>query len=241
MRLTLVPAYVQGDRAPDTLMAALKRADRLPVDVVLLVRGGGSFEDLNAFNDEALVRVIAGMQKPVIAGIGHETDETLAGLAADYAASTPTAAAERLGEEKTQWEQRLNRFQRDLREGVERRVLTEEQYLDEVAEAMKNWMRVNVTEKAGRCTSKGAQLTLIARSHLKNAEAQLKQLQLSQAIRLALRNRSSTLDWCARALSVPNLVGKRREDLERRAERLHQAIHEKLNGKKERVTVYSRL
>lgn len=89
------PATVQGDGAGDTIVAALRRAGRARgVDVVLLVRGGGSLEDLMAFNDESVARAIRACPVPVVTGIGHETDVTIADLVADHRAATPSAAAE---------------------------------------------------------------------------------------------------------------------------------------------------
>ena len=108
VRLMLSPAYVQGEAAPKSLIEGLERAERVAPDVILLVRGGGSFEDLAAFNDEALVRTIRRMKVPVVAGIGHESDETLATLAADVGASTPTAAAEALGHDQRYWDRCLD-------------------------------------------------------------------------------------------------------------------------------------
>jgi exodeoxyribonuclease VII large subunit len=106
--VTIAPASVQGDGAPRELIQALVslyavaqapvKADSVPLDVILLVRGGGSMEDLWAFNDEQLVRTMARSPVPVISGVGHETDFTLADFVADLRAPTPTAAAELVSE-----------------------------------------------------------------------------------------------------------------------------------------------
>ncbi|MES1927310.1 exodeoxyribonuclease VII large subunit [Salinisphaera sp. T31B1] len=89
------PVPVQGEAAPPAIVAALQRASaRADCDVLLLVRGGGSLEDLWAFNDEAVARAIVACRVPVVAGVGHEVDVTIADFAADVRAATPTAAAE---------------------------------------------------------------------------------------------------------------------------------------------------
>ncbi len=95
LNVIVYPSPVQGADAPGALVAALRlAAARREVDTLLLVRGGGSFEDLWSFNDESLVRAIVASPIPVICGVGHESDVTLADLAADLRAATPTAAAE---------------------------------------------------------------------------------------------------------------------------------------------------
>ncbi|WPL17609.1 Exodeoxyribonuclease 7 large subunit [Thiorhodovibrio winogradskyi] len=93
--LLIYPAQVQGEGAAASLIAALERAKaRADCDLLILARGGGSFEDLMAFNDEGLVRAIRACTIPVLTGIGHEVDFSLADLAADRRAATPSAAAE---------------------------------------------------------------------------------------------------------------------------------------------------
>jgi exodeoxyribonuclease VII large subunit len=91
----LYPTQVQGEAAPAQIVAAINLAGRrCDVDVLIVARGGGSIEDLWAFNDEAVARAIADSPMPVVSGIGHETDFTIADFAADLRAATPTAAAE---------------------------------------------------------------------------------------------------------------------------------------------------
>ncbi|MDR1425047.1 MAG: exodeoxyribonuclease VII large subunit [Azoarcus sp.] len=98
LAVTIYPSAVQGPEAPrqlcDALQNATRRAKKDGIELVLLVRGGGSIEDLWAFNDEALARAIAACPLPVVSGIGHETDFTIADFAADLRAPTPTGAAE---------------------------------------------------------------------------------------------------------------------------------------------------
>ena len=90
----IFPSQVQGDTAPQTIAEALKKADSDGCDVIILTRGGGSYEDLMAFNAEEVARAVAGCVTPIISAVGHETDTTLADYAADVRAPTPSAAAE---------------------------------------------------------------------------------------------------------------------------------------------------
>lgn len=93
--IILAPTAVQGNDAPPGIVAALEKLNRIVrPDVILVARGGGSIEDLWAFNDERVARAIAASQTPVISGVGHETDFTIADFVSDLRAPTPTAAAE---------------------------------------------------------------------------------------------------------------------------------------------------
>jgi exodeoxyribonuclease VII large subunit len=91
--IVVAETYVQGPRAPDAIVAAIGELCRRGVDVLVLARGGGSFEDLLPFSDERVVRAVAACAVPIVTAVGHEQDTPLCDLAADARASTPTAAA----------------------------------------------------------------------------------------------------------------------------------------------------
>jgi len=107
LRISILPALVQGDEAPAALIRQLGCANRYKLgDVIIIGRGGGSLEDLAAFSDEALVRAVAASSIPVISAVGHETDWSLCDYAADLRAPTPSAAAELVSASTTERKQR---------------------------------------------------------------------------------------------------------------------------------------
>lgn len=110
--ILLAPVLVQGEGAPESIVRGLKCIGGQNVDVVIIGRGGGSVEDLWAFNDEQVVRAIRDCPVPVISAVGHETDYTLADLAADMRAPTPSAAAELAVRERAALEEELNQLGR---------------------------------------------------------------------------------------------------------------------------------
>jgi exodeoxyribonuclease VII large subunit len=106
---------VQGDAAcPAVVQALAEFPKRAPVDVILLARGGGSLEDLWCFNHESIARAIRACPVPVVTGIGHEIDFTIADFAADLRAPTPTGAAERVSPDVAEWQERLARRRLEL-------------------------------------------------------------------------------------------------------------------------------
>lgn len=130
----LYPTPVQGAGAGAQIAAAIRTAGaRAECDVLLVCRGGGSLEDLWAFNDEAVARAIAMSPMPVVSGVGHETDFTLADFAADLRAPTPTAAAELASPVRAELLQQLDHRARVLRHHQARRLQTEMQRIDYLA------------------------------------------------------------------------------------------------------------
>ena len=139
--VTIFPAAVQGAQAPAELVAALqaayrRHADSNEGDVLLLVRGGGSLEDLWAFNDPVLVRTIAAAPMPVVCGVGHETDFTLADFVADLRAPTPTAAAELCAPARKQRLAELAYLHEQLGDAVYRSVDQRGQRLDRLSQRL---------------------------------------------------------------------------------------------------------
>jgi len=121
--LVICPARVQGDDAAPDVARALRQIVRVPgVDVVIVGRGGGSIEDLWAFNEEVVARAIARVPVPVIAAVGHETDVTIADFVADVRAPTPSAAAELVVSAKDEFCGRIDRLEGRLRSAVRARV-----------------------------------------------------------------------------------------------------------------------
>jgi exodeoxyribonuclease VII large subunit len=132
--IVIYPTLVQGPDAPAGIISALQAAEKEnAVDVILLVRGGGSIEDLWAFNDEQLAYAIANSPIPVVSGVGHETDFTIADFVADLRAPTPTGAAELAAPRKDQLLQELDAIGQALLSRVNQRVEREAQTLDQLA------------------------------------------------------------------------------------------------------------
>jgi exodeoxyribonuclease VII large subunit len=216
--VVLVPAAVQGEQAPRELVQALSKLYLLEqhsravaanltdeekpiIDVILLVRGGGSIEDLWAFNDEQLARTLVQSPVPVISGVGHETDFTIADFCADVRAPTPTAAAELAALPQAQWLSALDAVQKVLKDVTGQRLDQQNQRLDAA------------TARLGRPSG------LVARQQLNLSRHSQ---QLHHGLRMALQTQQSTLLQRQNQLpqALAQRVGLYQERLDRASLRL---------------------
>lgn len=133
--ILIYPAQVQGEAAASEVSAGVRWFNRSRrADVIVIARGGGSLEDLAAFNDEGLARVIAASELPVISAIGHETDFTIADFVADLRAPTPSAAAEMVISARRQIEEQISAFDRRLEHGIRYRLMLKRKTFQEMGE-----------------------------------------------------------------------------------------------------------
>lgn len=201
--VVLVPAAVQGAQAPAELAQALESLYALspPVDLILLVRGGGSIEDLWAFNDETLARTIVRSPVPVVSGVGHETDFTIADFCADVRAPTPTAAAELASAPRELWLGALELLEERLRDAIGSRLDAQGQRLDLAA---------------GRL---GRPSAMVARQRieLSHAAQRMHHAALSKLERSAQMQRALQADWHAK---FEAMLSRHHERLAREALRL---------------------
>jgi len=211
--VVLYPAAVQGDAAPRELMAALETAiNRDECDVLILSRGGGSLEDLWAFNDEQLARAIAACQIPTISAVGHEIDFTIADFVADVRAPTPSGAAEIVVPNQSEWLHRISGLASRIARVGQRALEDRAQELDWLGRRLINSspaatlqrQRDSLREHAGRLTAAIRQQVLQQENQLQDASA-------------ALMRQSP-------ALSVQRLIGQLAELRQRLATSTNNAI-----------------
>jgi exodeoxyribonuclease VII large subunit len=231
--VVLSPASVQGANAPQEIIKALSKLYHLrqskrrleidlllnleknadsDIDVILLVRGGGSLEDLWAFNDEALARAIADSPIPIIVGVGHETDFSIADFVADMRAPTPTAAAELVSESQQTWLGALDLIQDRLQSTVNRYVDNQNQSLDRAQARLgrpSNWL----ARQQQQLQSHGQHLKFAAKgqvaSQLQNLDT--RQMAWPQQLNSALSRMQERLARSERGLALldPALVLQR--------------------------------
>ena len=212
VHLSLFPVHVQGEGAAEEIVQALAHFNRKrSADVILMVRGGGSIEDLWAFNEEKVARAIASSVIPVISGVGHETDFTIADFVADVRASTPSAAAELVVQTRREFDKHVA----DLRESLES--LVRYRLLE---------LSRRVHELAGR---RGFRRPLdLLRQRRQRADELTSRLALGLRTRLELsRKRLTTahlriarFDFRAKVAALSLRLEKQSHDLSARAERL---------------------
>lgn len=134
--MVLIPALVQGESAPDSISQALLKAGKLDCDVIIMARGGGSLEDLTPFNTEKVAYTVYNSSIPVISAVGHETDVTIADLAADLRAPTPSAAAEMVSFSKEQINSNLNYYNEKLKVSIRNKFNNVESYLEHITQRL---------------------------------------------------------------------------------------------------------
>lgn len=192
--ILIVPALVQGDGAPRSLLSALKKAEaQSDIDVIVLTRGGGSMEDLWAFNDEHLIRAIADCKIPVISAVGHQVDYTLCDYVSDHRSETPTAAAETLSQPQTELKSRLVFCQTHLKSDLFKlyqhvQLMTQKFHPRELL----NLMRVKIHEAEKR----------LSQIHLKDRATELVGLpEASQRVDESILKLTHAMDINSRGLS----------------------------------------
>lgn len=219
LEVVLYPSPVQGADAGARLAEAVRTADARAaedgIDLLLLVRGGGSIEDLWAFNDEALARAIRACPVPVVSGVGHETDFTIADFAADVRAATPTGAAELASAGYHAARGRVGEIERSLSAGMERRLHGQAQRLDRAALRL-----VHPRERLGlareRSERLAARLGAAMTRRLERLEGARRVLELRLVARKPDLRRE--MERCVRAAQRLGAAGE--QLVQRRAERI---------------------
>jgi len=221
VHLTVYPVRVQGDGASTEIVRAVQFFNRRQmVDVLILARGGGSLEDLWAFNEEDVARAIAVSEIPVISGIGHETDFTIADFVADVRASTPSAAAELVVQTRREFDKHIAELRGALVDQIRYRILVLSRRVHEVS-ARRGFRRPLDILRQQR--QRADELT----SHL--AQALRANLQLSRRRFTAAHLRIVSFDFRMKIATLRLRLEKRSTDLAARAERLLRAKRERLD------------
>lgn len=227
--VTVFPVMVQGADAGRQVADAIGAANRLaatldpPLDVLLVGRGGGSAEDLQAFNEEIVVRAIHASALPVISAVGHETDFTLADFVADVRAPTPSAAAELLSPDREQLIAVVSAQGLRLQQMITRRIMQHEERLRWLSRRLRH-PGSRLRDQAQRLDELEARLRNAMRQGLRNAESRV----LGARTRLAARNPAATLVDRERLLGQLN-------------RRLQSAIRATLSARQGRLAACARL
>ncbi|MBY0051539.1 exodeoxyribonuclease VII large subunit [Brevibacillus agri] len=215
--IVLSPAVVQGTDAPASIVSAIRIINQQPdIDVLIVGRGGGSIEELWAFNDESVARAIAASMIPVISAVGHETDVTIADFVADVRAATPTAAAELAVPHYLEWVERVRQLDIRMQRAVRNQLAEERTRLNRLSNsyAMRQPQR-RLEEAAER----------LDRTHLRMRQA-MKHLMERR------RERYTRLDEQIKRYRLADQVGERRKAVATIRARLDERMLARLNQKR---------
>jgi exodeoxyribonuclease VII large subunit len=173
----LYPTPVQGNGAAEQIAAAIKTAGvRAEVDVLIVCRGGGSLEDLWAFNEEVVARAVAASPVPVVSGVGHETDFTICDFVADLRAPTPTGAAERVSPSRDHLLSQLEMVKRRLERALSRQLIDKGQRLDFLARRLTH-PGERLKRQQEKLLAEQRRLSWLMTSRLESARRRLGQLE----------------------------------------------------------------
>jgi len=224
LQLTLAPTVVQGDTAPASIKRAIENLNRVdsPPDLILLVRGGGSMEDLWCFNDEIVVKAIVDSKIPIITGIGHEIDTTLADFAADIRAATPSNAAELASPDRDSLRNQLPK----------------------VSQLQQLWQG-DQDSRHQHCERNIIQLTASFRQRIASRHRQLNETNqrlTQQEPRRQLRLREQTLQRCQQHLTTFQLHGRnsQRQQLEQLRQRLAWLREKQIEANRQSVSTLTK-
>ena len=176
VRVTIIPAVVQGDHAPEQIIRGLELANQHSLgDIVVLARGGGSIEDLWCFNDEKLARAIAASKLPVVSAVGHEIDFTISDFVADLRAPTPSAAAEIVTGHWVDSISKVREAQSRVLQAIQRDLNTRKTLLSHIAARVVS-PKDRLREQAQRCDELSMRLERAFRVRLERRRSLLEQL-----------------------------------------------------------------
>lgn len=175
MQLVLRPARVQGEGAAEDIANGIRDLEKVPcVDVIIVGRGGGSIEDLWAFNEEIVARAVAACRVPVISAVGHETDTTISDLAADVRAATPSAAAELAVTPLEELEETLETLKRVLTNSTRQRILAGRAGLSQMEKRLQACHPLNAIQRMrSSCETAQQRMRMCARQKVMAAENRL--------------------------------------------------------------------
>jgi len=224
----IYPVAVQGDNAKYDIAKAIAAANANPCcDVLILGRGGGSLEDLWAFNEEIVARAIFASEIPVISAVGHETDFTIADFVADLRAATPSAAAEHATPDQQDWLARFSHLETHLQRHMRRKLDQQQQALDWLN---KRLQQQHPGQKLARNAQRIDELELRLEQAIRLKLRHQKNLLETQTARLGQHNPAGTISRCEQKLRylnqrLPAAISRKLEKLDRRLNHAGQTLH----------------